>query len=35
MDNIIDPNENFDFSKLTLANPVGNSRWCLFYKNIK
>jgi len=32
MDNIIDPNENFDFSKLTLAQPIGIQGGAYFTK---
>ena len=32
MDNIVDPNENFDFSKLTLAQPVGIQGGAYFTK---
>ena len=34
MDNIIDPNQNFDFSKLTLAQPVGIQGGAYFTKII-
>ena len=32
MENIIDPNQNFDFSKLTLAQPVGIQGGAYFTK---
>ena len=32
MENIVDPNQNFDFSKLTLAQPVGIQGGAYFTK---